>query len=76
MLNLDDLIRQINRDMEEHRRQVEASQRALAEQCTLIAEQEGWLKRYCPPPLMLAVLSVIGLFLGYTTVAFLIKLVI
>ena len=45
MNDLEDLIRRINSDMEEHRRQaerrkqVEASPRAMAEQRRLIAEQ-------------------------------------
>ena len=57
MADLEDLIRRVNRDMEEHRRQVEhrkqveASQRAMAEQRRLIAEQAGWLQRYCLAPL-------------------------
>jgi hypothetical protein len=68
MEDLEDLIRRINRDLEEHRRQVEASQRAMAEQRGLIAEQESWLKRYRRLPLVLAVVTVIGGFLGGASV--------
>jgi hypothetical protein len=56
MADLEDFIRQINRDMEEHRRQVEASQRAMAEQRRLTAEQEAWLG-YIWLPLALAAVA-------------------
>jgi hypothetical protein len=75
MADLEDLIRQVNRDMDEHRRQVkhgwqvEASPppRATAEQHGLIAEQEDWLDRldrYCRLPVVLAVAVIIGGFVG------------
>jgi hypothetical protein len=70
MADLEDLIRQVNRDMEEHRRlvehhrQVDASRRAMAEQRRLIAEQVGRLQRYCWLPLALAVVTVIGVLWG------------
>jgi hypothetical protein len=69
MADLEDLIRQVNRDMEEHRWQVEASPppRAMAEQHRLIAEQEDWLDRldrYCRLPAVLAVAVVIGGIVG------------
>jgi hypothetical protein len=65
--DLEGLIRRINRDLEEHRRQVDASRRAMAEQRRLIAEQVGWLQRYCWLPLVLAVVTVIG-FVGSAAV--------
>jgi hypothetical protein len=70
MAHLEDLIRRINRDMEEHRRQVEhcrqvdMSRRAMAEQCKVIAEQVGWVQRYCWLPLAFAVVTVIGVLWG------------
>jgi hypothetical protein len=67
MPDLEGLIRRINRDLAEHRRQVEASQRAVAEQRRLIAEREGRLRRYPWLPLVLAVVTVIG-FVGSTAV--------
>jgi hypothetical protein len=70
MADLEDLIRQVNRDMEEHRRLVEhhrhvdASRGAMAEQCGLIADQVGWLQRYCWLPLALVVVTGIVVFWG------------
>jgi hypothetical protein len=60
MDDLEDLIRRINHDLEEHRRQVEASQRVMTEQRRLIVERERRLKRYHWLPLVLAVVTVIG----------------
>ena len=71
MNDLQDLIRRINSDMEEHRRQAERreqveaspSPQVMAEQHRLIAEQEDWLdrlERYCRLPVVLAVAVVIG----------------
>ena len=68
MTDLEDLIRRVNRDLEEHRRQVEASQRAEAERRRLLAEREGRLRRYSWLPLALAAVTVIGGFLGGTAV--------
>jgi hypothetical protein len=65
---LKDLIRRVNRDMEEHRRQVEASQRAMAEQRRLMAEREAMRKRYGWLPLVLAVVTATGVFVGFTSV--------
>jgi hypothetical protein len=67
MSDLEDLIRRVNRDLEEHR-QVDASRRAMAERRRLPAEQEGGVKRYSWLPLVLAVVTVIGVFAGVTAV--------
>jgi hypothetical protein len=67
--DLEDLIRRINRDMEEHRRQLEhckqvdASLRAMAEQRRPIAELVGWLG-YFRFPLALAAIAGIAIFWG------------
>jgi hypothetical protein len=69
MADLEDLIRRINRDMEEHRgqvehrKQVDASLRAMAEQRRPIAELVGWLG-YFRLPLALSVMAGIAIFFG------------
>jgi hypothetical protein len=72
MADLEELIRQVNRDMEEHRRQaehreqVEESPQAMTEQRRQVPED--WihrLERYCRHPVVpFVIASVIGGFAG------------
>jgi hypothetical protein len=68
MGDLEDFIRQINRELEEHHRQAEARPKAIAEQRRLIREHEGRLKRYPWVRWVLAAVTVLGVLAGSAAV--------
>jgi hypothetical protein len=59
MADLEDLIQRVNRDMEEHRRQMEASQLAMAEQRRLTAERAAWFGYFLLPLALAAVVGIV-----------------
>jgi glutathione S-transferase len=68
MGELEDFIRQINRELERHHRRAEARQKATAEQRRLMARHEGRLKRYPWVRWVLAAVTVLGVLGGAVAV--------